>query len=100
MRRDVCGKLVMSVLPHVLGGALAREAVSVSRLTRKYQATIPRPVRERLGVGAGDSIAFVLEADGVRVRRAEPFDREFARSVSDTLTEWLSPADEEAFRDL
>ena len=79
---------------------MAREAVSVSRLTRKYQATIPRPVRERLGVGAGDSIAFVLEEDGVRVRRAEAFDRELARSVSDTLTEWLSPADEEAFRDL
>lgn len=79
---------------------MTQEAVSVSRLTRKYQATIPRSVRERLGVNAGDSIAFLMEADGVRVRRAEPFDREFARSLSNTLTEWLSPADEEAFRDL
>jgi len=40
-----------------------QESINVSRLTSKYQATIPRPVRERLGVGAGDSIAFVAEGD-------------------------------------
>jgi antitoxin PrlF len=77
-----------------------RENISVSRLTSKYQATVPRPVREHLGVGAGDSIAFVVENDRVWVRRAEPLDREFARSLGGTLNEWLSPADEEAYREL
>jgi antitoxin PrlF len=51
-------------------------------------------------VGSGDSIAFVVEGDRVWVRRAEPLDREFARALSGTLGEWLSPADEEAYRDL
>jgi antitoxin PrlF len=77
-----------------------RETITVSRLTSKYQATIPRPVRERLGLGAGDSIAFEVEDDRVWVRRAEPLDREFARALSGTMGEWLSPADEEAYRDL
>jgi antitoxin PrlF len=77
-----------------------QETIGMSRLTSKYQATIPRPVRERLGVGSGDSIAFVVEGDRVWVRRAEPLDREFARALSGTLGEWLSPADEEAYRDL
>jgi antitoxin PrlF len=77
-----------------------REIISVSRLTTKYQATIPRPVREHLGLGAGDSIAFVVEGDRVWVRRAEPLDREYARALSGTMDEWLSPADEDAFRDL
>ena len=77
-----------------------RENLSISRLTSKYQATIPRPVRERLGVGAGDSVAFIVEDDRVWLRRAEPLDREFARALTDTLDEWLSPADEEAYRGL
>jgi antitoxin PrlF len=77
-----------------------QETISMSRLTSKYQATIPRPVRERLGVSSGDSIAFVVEGERVWVRRAEPLDREFARALPGTLSEWLSPADEEAYRDL
>lgn len=77
-----------------------QEKVSVSRLTSKYQATIPRQVRESLGLGAGDSVAFVIDGDRVWVRRAEPLDREFARALSGTLAEWLSPADEDAYREL
>lgn len=76
------------------------ENISVSRLTSKYQATIPRPVRECLRLGAGDSIAFVVEGGRVYLRRAEPLDREFARALSGTIGEWLSPADEDAYRDL
>ncbi len=51
----------------VLPGEVAvdEESISVSRLTSKYQATIPQPVRESLGVGAGDSIAFVVESGRV-----------------------------------
>ncbi len=79
---------------------MERENISVSRLTTKYQATIPRPVREELGVAAGDTVAFVIENGRVWLRRAEPLDREFARAVSTTLTEWLSEADEEAYREL
>jgi antitoxin PrlF len=75
-------------------------SITVSKLTSKYQATIPRPVRERLGVGAGDGIAFVIEGDRVWLRRAEPLDREYAQALSGTLGEWLSDADEEAYGEL
>jgi antitoxin PrlF len=77
-----------------------QESITMSKLTSKYQATIPRPVRERLGVGAGDALAFVIEGDRVWLRRAEPLDREFARALSGTMSEWLSAADEEAYREL
>ncbi|MBI3970039.1 MAG: AbrB/MazE/SpoVT family DNA-binding domain-containing protein [Chloroflexi bacterium] len=30
--------------------------------------TIPKPVRDALGVGTGDHLVFVVEADGVRLR--------------------------------
>ncbi len=40
----------------------------VSTVTRKGQVTIPREVRERLGLGTPDSVTFVLDEDGVRLR--------------------------------
>lgn len=73
---------------------------TTSKLTRKYQATIPEPIRTRLHLGAGDSIAFDLEGDQVRLRKARPVDFAFARELETTLEEWRSESDEEAYRDL
>ncbi|MHB9116140.1 MAG: AbrB/MazE/SpoVT family DNA-binding domain-containing protein [Thermoleophilia bacterium] len=72
----------------------------MSRLTKKYQATIPAPVRKALQLRQGDAIAFDVQEGRVTVRRAEPLDREFARALEDTLGEWLSPEDEEDYRGL
>ena len=72
----------------------------MSRLTKKYQATIPAPVRDVLRLGQGDSVAFVIEGDRVVVRRAVPLDREFARALDGVLDEWLSENDEAAYGEL
>ena len=77
-----------------------RQRVSVSRLTKKYQATIPAPVREMLGLGSGDQVAFVIEDDTVTLRRAAPIDWSFAGAVGESLSEWLSDDDEDAYREL
>jgi len=71
-----------------------------SKLTKKYQATIPKPVRRALQLEAGDAIAFELRGDDVHLRKARPVDLDFARSLEGTLSEWESEADEEAYRDL
>jgi AbrB family looped-hinge helix DNA binding protein len=48
-------------------------------LTIKGQVTIPKPVRDHLGLTPGSEVEFVVEADGhVRVRRAEPAPDSFA----------------------
>ena len=73
---------------------------AVSKLTRKYQATIPERVRAALGVRAGDSIAFDLEGDKVRVRKARPVDLAFAQALEGTLQEWGTAEDEQSYRDL
>jgi len=77
-----------------------RAVTAVSRLTSKYQATIPRPAREALGLAPGDTVAFVVSGGRVWLRRALPFDREFARAAEQTLGEWQSAEDDEAYRDL
>lgn len=75
-------------------------SIVVSRLTKKYQATIPAPVRDVLRLTQGDSVAFVIEGDRVVVRRAVPLDREFARALDGVLDEWLSEHDEAAYGEL
>ena len=72
----------------------------LSRLSAKSQVTIPKKAREAIGAGPGDLVIFEL-ADGVLIlRKVEPFDAAFYGAVSETLDEWNSPEDEEAFRDL
>ncbi len=71
-----------------------------SKLTSKYQATIPEPVRKRLLLEAGDSISFDIEDERICVRKTQPVDMAFTHSLEGILTEWSSPFDEEAYRDL
>lgn len=73
---------------------------ATSKLTKKYQATIPEPVRKLLHLETGDEIAFDIEENDVHLRKARPVDLAFAQSIEGTLTEWTSKADEEAYRDL
>jgi AbrB family looped-hinge helix DNA binding protein len=41
-----------------------------STITSKGQTTVPKAVREKLGVGYGDEIDFVIQADGSVVVKA------------------------------
>lgn len=72
----------------------------VSRVTSKFQATIPLAVREFLGIRKGDAIAFEIGEGIVRLSRATPRDLAYANAVEGTLSEWESEDDEEAYRDL
>lgn len=51
------------------------KSVATSKMTTKNQATIPRDVREILGLRPGDSVAFeVKENATVLIRKANPID--------------------------
>ena len=73
---------------------------AISRLTAKFQATIPLPVRKQLGLKQGDAVAFEIENAVVRLAPATPRDLAYAEALEGTLCEWNSAADEEAYRDL
>lgn len=45
--------------------------MSQSAVTSKNQTTIPKEIREQLGVGRGDVLIWELEDGGARVRRAQ-----------------------------
>ena len=73
---------------------------ATSKLTKKYQATIPEPVRRVLGLKAGDAVAFDIQGDSIQLRKARSVDLAFAQSLEGTLGEWMSEADEDAYREL
>ena len=56
-----------------------------SKLTRKYQAAIPEPVRARLQLKGGDSIAFGLPAASVVRMKLFTLDQEFVLRKAGTL---------------
>ncbi len=73
---------------------------AISKLTKKCQATVPKAVREKLNLNAGDSIAFDIDGDIIRLRKARPIDLAFHGALVPTLNEWNSENDEEAYSGL
>jgi AbrB family looped-hinge helix DNA binding protein len=74
--------------------------MKTSRLSSKGQVTIPIEVRQAIGLEPGDLVGYEVKDGIVTLQRAEPFDGAFHAALSTTPTEWSSPEDEKAFRDL
>ena len=43
----------------------------VARVTRKGQVTIPKEIREKLGIKEGDYVAFIIEDNKVILKKAQ-----------------------------
>lgn len=71
-----------------------------SSVTLKGQTTIPAKIREKLNIHAGDKVVFEMKDQKVYFHKIEPFDYEYHKSLSATLSEWSSKADDEAYNDL
>ena len=87
------------IRPRLKGGT-GLPPMDVATLTAKGQVTVPKAVREALGLRQGDLLSWELEDGSVRVRAVAPLDLAYLRGLERGLSEWSSPADEEAFRDL
>ena len=75
-------------------------AMELATLTAKGQVTVPKTVREALGLRQGDQLSWELEDGSVRVRAVAPLDVAYLQGLEGTLSEWSSPADDQAFAEL
>jgi antitoxin PrlF len=67
------------------------------KVTSKAQTTLPKEVREALGIKPGDTVVYRITKGKVTLARAEPMDRAYLQAVESTLSEWNSPEDAEAY---
>jgi antitoxin PrlF len=74
--------------------------MKTSRLSNKGQVTLPIEVWQAIGLEPGDLVAYEVKDGVVVLQRVVPFDAAFHASLSTTFTEWYSPDDEKAFRNL
>lgn len=72
----------------------------MSKLSSKSQITVPKEVREAVGLEAGDHVSYEVRGEEIILRRVRPFDAAFHAALESTLEEWASAEDDEAFRDL
>jgi antitoxin PrlF len=72
-----------------------------SKLTSKFQATVPKLIRDTLHLSSKDQIIYeILEDNTVIVRRATALDKAYLKGLDQSLSEWMSDEDEEAYKDL
>lgn len=74
--------------------------MEVAKITSRGQITIPKRIREATALDEGDVIAFEVEGDHLVVRKVTPGQDNYVLGLSKILNEWVSPEDEEAWRDL
>ena len=71
-----------------------------AKITARGQTTIPKRIREAINLSEGDVIAFEIEGDRLVVHKVTPGTDDYLKGLAEVLSEWVSPEDEEAWRDL
>ena len=69
-------------------------------MSARGQTIIPKSIREAAGLYTGDTLTFETNGDQVVVRKVSPGRDELVQDLSETMSEWASVQDEEAWRDL
>ena len=74
--------------------------MELAKVTSKGQMTIPKRIRDRLGLSRGDLVRLEVDEDRVVLTKVPSRDVAQLKALEGTLSEWLTEADEKAYRDL
>jgi len=67
-----------------------------SKVSVKSQTVLPAEVRERLAIGPGDRLRYVMRPNGIQIEKAPPEGEDPFVAFS----EWAGPIDDEDYADL
>ena len=74
--------------------------MKVARISARGKTTIPKSIREAAGLYVGDTLAFETDGEQVVVHKLQRERDGHVQDLSETMNEWASVQDEEAWRDL
>ena len=74
--------------------------MQTSKVTQKFQTTIPVDIREFLDIHEGDRVKFKIQDEQVILQKIKPIDIEYLVALDNSLSEWSNEIDDEAYNDL
>lgn len=79
---------------------LSVRKTELAKITARGQTTIPKKILRAANLEECDVIAVELEGNHLVVRKVTPDQDAYLQGLSEILSEWVSPEDEAAWRDL
>ena len=74
--------------------------IDIATLTAQRQVTVPKAVRDALGLRQGDRLSWEVTNGAAREKVVSPLDRDSLHGPEANLQDWASAADDEAFAEL
>ena len=74
--------------------------MDLAKITARGQTTIPKRIREAANLSEGDVLSFEIKGDHLVVHKVTSGQDTYLRGLSEILSEWSSPEDEEAWGEL
>ena len=74
--------------------------IDIATVTAKGQVTVPKAIREALGMRQGDRLSWEVDNGAARVKVVSPLDLDYLQGLDANLQDWASAADDEAFSEL
>ncbi len=74
--------------------------IEIATVTAKGQVTVPKAIRDHLGLRQGDRLSWEVENGVARVKVVSPLDLDMLQGLEANLMDWASESDDEAFAEL
>ena len=74
--------------------------MELAKITARGQTTIPKRIREAANLHVGDVLAFEVEGNHLVAHKVTPGRGDYLQGLFEAMSEWRTPEDEEAWRDL
>lgn len=68
---------------------------ATSKISEKGQTTVPKEIRDILGIHSGDLIQYEVDGNVIRLRRLDAEENIWLKSIESTLEEWHGSDDDD-----
>jgi antitoxin PrlF len=68
---------------------------TTSKISEKGQTTVPKEIRDVLGIHSGDLIQYEIEGNVIRLRKIDAEENIWLKSIESTLQEWHGSDDDD-----
>lgn len=68
---------------------------ATSKISEKGQTTIPKEIRDALGIHSGDLIQYEVEGNVIKLRKLDAEENIWLKSIETTLEEWHGSDDDD-----